>query len=283
MSALPVPDERANAELTQRIRSAALDYAAHGQPVFPCMPADVLNDDGTMREAKSPMTRNGLNGATTDRDQIEQWWDRWPHAAIGLTTGHQFDVIDMDVKPGRADGRVAVAFLNSTRLLDGIIRAVRTPSGGAHLYFPANHDDPMVNAAWEKVGVDLRGVGGYVIAASSYVQTEDYSGCYEVVAEYPGNGFPLDWRGVRRLLMGEPRDISAQSAPPRRGGGEALARFVASARPGERNHVLFWAACRAVEQHLDTDPLVAAALDTGLPQSEVDRTIRSAMMTAVVL
>jgi hypothetical protein len=62
------------------------------------------------------------------------------------------------------------------------------------------------------------------------------------------------------------------------GGVEGLAAWVATAEPNshERNTRLYWAACRAHEQSLPTDELLAAAISTGLSQSEATNTINSA-------
>jgi hypothetical protein len=64
-----------------------------------------------------------------------------------------------------------------------------------------------------------------------------------------------------------------------------LVRTVEAAQPGQRNDVLYWAACRAAE--LDgadraavTRALVAAALTAGLDEREARRAIASAMRGA---
>ncbi|MGE0206138.1 MAG: bifunctional DNA primase/polymerase, partial [Hyphomicrobiaceae bacterium] len=54
---------------------AALRYADHGWPVFPCS-AD-----------KKPLTEQGFLDASVDPEQIDRWWRRWPSAHIGVATG----------------------------------------------------------------------------------------------------------------------------------------------------------------------------------------------------
>jgi len=46
--------------------------------------------------AKHPMTTNGLKDGTTDPKVITRWWDKWPNANVGLLTGGDIDVIDVD-------------------------------------------------------------------------------------------------------------------------------------------------------------------------------------------
>jgi len=53
--------------------SAALEYADRGLKVFPIWP-----------ETKIPITANGHLDATTDSDQIIQWWTAHPTANIGM-------------------------------------------------------------------------------------------------------------------------------------------------------------------------------------------------------
>ena len=53
----------------------ALEIADRGWPVFPC------NRD------KKPMTANGFKDASTDEDQILEWWGKNPEANIGVPTG----------------------------------------------------------------------------------------------------------------------------------------------------------------------------------------------------
>ena len=64
---------------------------------------------------------------------------------------------------------------------------------------------------------------------------------------------------------------------------ERLAAWLASRGEGNRNHALFWAACRYAEQHLPEERahqlLGAAARHAGLPEREVVATIRSAYRT----
>lgn len=101
--------------------SAALAYAAEGIPVFPC------------RSDKTPLTRHGFKDATTDEQQIREWWEANPKAMIGVPTGEKsrIDVLDLDLKPEEyIDGRECVR--NWQELSPAI---VQTPSGGLHLWF----------------------------------------------------------------------------------------------------------------------------------------------------
>ena len=77
----------------------ALDYAAHGRPVFPCNPE-------AGRFHKRPLTENGFYDASSDSAIVRAWWSRWPRALIGIPTGEAIGavVLDIDVKRPEANG-----------------------------------------------------------------------------------------------------------------------------------------------------------------------------------
>lgn len=134
----------------QALVTAALEYAQKGVPVFPCRPN------------KRPWTEHGFQDATTSTEQIKSWWNRWPDALIGVPTGIKFSVLDLDVKNGK-NGMARVPNWSERSPVSS-----RTQSAGAHVYFApegAPHctsDHPALG-----VGVDTRGVGGYVIVPPS--------------------------------------------------------------------------------------------------------------------
>jgi hypothetical protein len=111
-SALPTP---ANALL-----EAALRYAKRGWPVIPIQPRD-----------KRPLTRHGLNDASTDRAQIRRWWERYPNANIGVALWHAGLVI---VDGDSDDGRKSLGDL--TRQYGPLPPTLEAKTGrGAHFYF----------------------------------------------------------------------------------------------------------------------------------------------------
>jgi hypothetical protein len=153
---------RADRKKGASLKDAALAYATRGYPVFPCTPD------------KKPYTKNGFKDATTGQQQINQWWDQWPNASIGMPTGHASGVavLDLDKKKGK-DGFKSVPDWESRSPV-----IVRTLHGGAHLYFqaasaPRNSTDDIA------LGVDTRGEGGYVIlppsAGYTWTNGQDFS------------------------------------------------------------------------------------------------------------
>lgn len=144
---------------------ASVELARRGVRVFPC------NPDSNSPKHKAPLTSNGLKDATNvERIVRGRLWSQ-PGALIGIPTGSAsgFVVVDIDV-PGpkhKEDGFATLDKLADAgfRLPRGALQ-VRTSGGGLHVYFrcPA---EGVGNSAGKFPGIDVRGDGGYVIAAPS--------------------------------------------------------------------------------------------------------------------
>jgi Bifunctional DNA primase/polymerase, N-terminal len=250
-------------------QEAAHRYAEHGWPVFPCIPGE-----------KIPATAHGYQDATTDHGQIHRWWSRNPDRNVAIATGAPGpDVLDID-RHGEASGFASLRRLEEAGLTGQPRATVRTPSGGAHLYYAGT--EYQGNGHIDAAHVDFRSRGGYVVAAPSRVAGRPYE-----VVSHQASADTFDWAKARELLDPHPEG-KRREWQPRPGGSRQdlshLARLVASTGEGGRNAALFWAACRAAEAgRTDVFPeLAAAAQSAGLPQREVARTLASAEHTAGV-
>lgn len=167
---------------------AALDYAVRGWPVFPCAPATkqpLLGNDIGADGKKIPRT-GGLKKASCDPDQIRAWWKKWPRALIGVATGHgRLFVLDFDPRTDEATGEVWTLerlkgeletgwALSDGTWVDGVGQLPPslisiTQSGGVHVWLTWPDDDgaPIGNRGNLPLHVDVRGLGGYVIAPPS--------------------------------------------------------------------------------------------------------------------
>ena len=248
---------------------AALRYAAAHWPVFPCKPG-----------SKEPATVHGFKDATVDPAVIRAWWSRLPAANVAIATGAPGpDVLDVDVKPD-GTGYPALNRLKRAGLLSGGTALVSTRNGGLHAYH-AGTGQP--SGRLPRHHLDFKAAGGYVLAPPSTVAPDGWApngtGRYELLDHRPGDG-RLDWAAARRLLD-PPRPAATRRHP---GGGdiEALAVWVARQQQGNRNHALFWAACKAVEAGLgeQVEELVHAATAAGLDERETRRTVASAQRRA---
>jgi hypothetical protein len=247
-----------------------------GQPVFPCK--------STGAKAKAPLTQNGFEDATLDRMRLRRWWQRHRDAAIGIPTGIIYDVLDVDIKDN-ADGRVHLPYLNRLGLLNGCKKVVKTPSGGWHLYFLASPG--LTNKArGASIGLDVRGKGGYVLAAGSYIETPDYAGLYVDMGETTGStNDPLHWEHIVWALA--PFGVDKDTKQPvnllpsdRQSSIAALREWVTTLQAGERNNGLFWAISRCIESGIDPHELVEPATLTGLDEEEILFSINAALTRA---
>lgn len=249
---------------------AARSLAAAGVPVFPCVV-----------EGKRPLTRRGFLDASSDPEQVAAWWSRTPNANIGIPTGAPSGVVVVDVDVhGPHDGRAAFQRATDAGLVDGAGLLVRTPTGGAHVYFPATPGREQRSWQAAAAGVDFRGDGGYIIAPPSRRIIDGHVRRYHVADITAHSVSTVDAARLRDFL--DPRPV----APPRARRGsmvvdsERLAAWVAGRGKGERNRGLFWAACRLAENGVSAtdalDALGAAARSAGLGDREITTTVRSA-------
>ena len=93
------------------------------------------------------------------RDQIKEWWEKWPHANIGIVAGKVsgVDIIDCDSEVGKTtlEDFLPVSFITPTS---------KTPKG-YHYYF--RHKDGLSNSVRALTDCDIRTTGGYIIAPPS--------------------------------------------------------------------------------------------------------------------
>lgn len=139
---------------------AALAYAHRNVPVFPCEPG-----------GKAPLTYSGFWDATTDERRIKAWWDRWPHANVGVPTGERSGLLVLDVDP-RGSGPESLAALERVRGALPETAKARTGGGGVHIFFRYPAGETVRNSAGRLgPGLDVRGEGGYVVVPPSRTQS----------------------------------------------------------------------------------------------------------------
>jgi putative DNA primase/helicase len=155
----------------------ALETAAQGIRLFP------------FRPDKKPYQgfTNWQRWATTDPEQIRQWWIMYPEAMIAVPTGiiNGFWVLDVDAGPNKQ----GLKSLHTLEQEYGPLPAtmiVRTPSGGLHFYFQMPTDLEIRNSeSGIAPHLDIRANGGLIIWPGS-VRPE---GKYEVIQG--------DWRTLQ--------------------------------------------------------------------------------------
>jgi putative DNA primase/helicase len=231
---------------------AALFYARRGWPVFPCREHDgepYKNAKGEMvtPAAKSPYIKGGVDKvpgkgkATVDEGQISAWWRRWPNAMIGLPMGEN-GLFALDFDPRKeeqideATGEVTIVEWTLEQLKADteaqigcelpVSLAVRTPSGGVHVYYkqPGDGGAALRNRGVLPQHVDTRGQGGYVIAPPSIIVEP---------CEGASAGKYRFLRGNRDAEAVEPpaKLVEVLRAPKARANDKAAADQAASASP----------------------------------------------------
>ena len=105
---------------------------------------------------------------TTDLNQVHDIWTQHPNANIGIATGDGLTVIDVDtIASHGVDGENSMI---EYQITNGFINAtleVTTPTGGKHYYYLT--DNEYSNKASILPGVDVRGLGGYVVGPGSAI------------------------------------------------------------------------------------------------------------------
>ncbi|GAB3053614.1 bifunctional DNA primase/polymerase [Micromonospora schwarzwaldensis] len=279
--------------------AAALDYAAHGWPVFmlarskrPIANCPTCTDPGPDhdREACPCLTCHGFYAATTHPDRITAIIDAVPTGQLALRTGAPSGTVVVDVDPAHG-GRDTLNTLIERGLLPPTAYVV-TGSGGLHLYY--QHPGQPVTCSQGKSGqglgpgVDVKADGGYVVLPPSI---------------HPRTGRPYRWAPDREMKEMPPALVTAcrPAAPAptpvpahtptstRPAGGisfpdrllAAHLQAVANAPKGTRRPTLYGAA-RGVARMVLADAIsrddAEAALTTAGRQAEqTDRDIRAAI------
>jgi hypothetical protein len=91
------------------------------------------------------------------KEQIIEWFTKWPNANLAIVTGKISNLIVVDIDPRH--GGTRDDFKDVQTLI------VETGGGGWHYYF--QYEEGITNHAGIKPGIDIRGDGGYVIVPPS--------------------------------------------------------------------------------------------------------------------
>jgi hypothetical protein len=212
--------------------ATALDYAARGFAVFPCL-----------ERRKEPACSRGFHDATTNPATIRRWFSGPHNYNVAIATGTMSGIWVLDVDGEHGD-RVMADLERQHGELPPTAEVIT--GRGVHLWFRA--DGPIPSSV-ERIGpsVDVRGDGGYVVAPPSIHPM----GCaYEWANDRPPAPAPEWLVKLARHKPGAPKLVISNSEPvphlAHRGpsdayGQAALDREIdelAKTPPGSRNHAL---------------------------------------------
>jgi len=191
---------------------AATNYVnIYGWPVFPLH--GIVDGKCTCGRpdckspGKHPRVAGGFRKATTDLDQIREWWRLHPESNIGIPCGEQtFCVVDVDPKH---DGDKTYNELASEHGPFPPTLRAETGSGGHHYIFKP---DPRVGNSESKIGrgIDTRGNDkGYICVAPSIHETGN-------LYKWANEGTPLaevpEW--IIEKLASRPKAEAPLPPPP---------------------------------------------------------------------
>jgi hypothetical protein len=210
----------------------AFRLAAAGYPVFP------------IAASKRPTCPHSFKDAATEAADIRRLWRDHPGPLVGVPTGKVTGlfVLDLDI----TKHTVAAEWFERHAPYLPETRQQTTRSGGLHLFF--QHVEGLRNSAGRiALGVDTRAEGGSIIVwqPEAWLKSSTDYASPRPLAEAP------QWL----LEMAKPKPIPP--APKLEHGkiSESVARrkiegivgAVATGKPGQRNAIAYWGACRLAE------------------------------------
>ena len=249
-------------------RDAAARYARAGWRIFPTKPD------------KAPYTTRGFHDASARVEMVEEWWERWPDANIGLDIPEGTVVLDFDPRNGAPE---------SSALGLPPTQTAATPAGGQHLYYSV--PGGLSFRGTLVPGVDVKAPGkGYVLLPPSKTEEGEYRWLRTGVVPMPEWTLARIRREEKGGPMGDDVFVTRRRFFPWEDGsryGKAVLRNQVTAlrdcKVGSRNNTLFKATAQVASYiaggHLPEGALEVLrdeALDIGLEMYEVMETMRSA-------
>jgi P4 family phage/plasmid primase-like protien len=135
----------------------ALRYVASGWPVFPL-------------RGKKPLVEHGLSEASLNEAQVRAWWAKWPTANIGVVMGGDKFAVDIDPKHDGYETWESLRLRYGGTMPDTLEQ--ETGGGGRHIIYAMPEGYTVRNSVGDQgagigQGIDIRGEGGYLVAAPS--------------------------------------------------------------------------------------------------------------------
>jgi P4 family phage/plasmid primase-like protien len=234
--------------------------------------------------------------ASTDHEQISQWWTGQPTANIGVRTGNVSGLVVLDV-----DGEEGQRTLTTWQAQYGDLPETPRQSTGRGFHYFFRHSGPHVRIPSRRIadGLDVKADSGCVVGPGSihangarYAWLEGFSLDDVELAEMPDWLLDLatrrpDRRPTRTSMLAGPVDQAGANRATR--ALAIAANEVANAVNGTRNERLNRAAYglgrfvarREVADQLVRERLTAAAREVGLEDAEIQRTIESGLNAGI--
>ncbi len=212
---------------------AALDYAAHGVPVFPCLP-----------RAKVPAVKGSFHAATTNPATIRRLW-RIADCNNGIATGMVSRILVLD-----ADGSIGVESLHALEAKHGRLPDTLTSASSAGTHFWFRCESPVPSSA-DHVGrfIDIRADGGYIMAPPSihpdgpvyrWLSSRPLAPAPDWLLQLARKKRPAPTISQRAIARMRPRPLDGNGSPDAYGRAalEYEVAALAATPQGSRNHAL---------------------------------------------
>ncbi len=258
---------------SEDLGTAALDYVRHGWSVFPLVPGG---------KVPALAGHHGHKDASREFETVRGWWQQTPQANIGLPCApNGLAVLDIDPRNGGA--RTLAQVEEELGVLPGTVMSI-TGGDGLHLLYRSPEVRLPGNLDRFGPGIDIKHNGYIVAPPSLHPSGYRYRWAGDGRYDYELPQWPAKLLSVPRSAAGQ-YVLGTGSVPrqrPERYAPVLLALL--KAKPGERNSLLYWSACRLFETargrgedvRSGAFALLDAARLIGLPEAEAKTTIRSA-------
>jgi len=196
---------------------AALQYARLGFAVLPLHTARKgvcsCRDGATCsRPGKHPRLKGGVHGATSDPAQIEQLWQKYPSANVGIATGRKSGIIVLDIDPRNGGEETFRSLVDELGPLPATPSS-RTGGDGRHYLFKSPDFDVGTDHGKRLgPGIDVQSDGAVIVAPPSrhvsgrryrWIKNRDLASCKI-------RSLPPAW--LARLSLSSPRAATDQTA-----------------------------------------------------------------------
>ena len=139
------------------MQKAAMEYVQRGYAIFPIK-----------YKGKTPLTKNGVKNASNDPTQVQEWWDKWPDANIGLATGQINNIVVIDLDVDEDSGVNGFDSIRDWQRDNGELPKTwtsKTGRNGQHIIYRTA--EKFKNRVGILPCVDVRADGGYIVAPPS--------------------------------------------------------------------------------------------------------------------
>lgn len=241
----------------EKMLSACNEYIQFG---FKLIPVTYQREDGSCScnkpncngVGKHPAIKGWQTNATNNIEEIKTWFLQDPFLNIGLLTGENLCVLDIDP---RNDGDSSLK-----ELLDAIQEIPETPvvetgGGGLHFYFKNPKEDFKKSKTGMLPGLDFKSIGGFIVAPPSLhksgkqYQFANGKSLSEIsISELPEN--------LIKFLNGKSKSVLVKSE----------LHIAGNIMEGERNSQLFKIGCSLKSSGASEEAVLAALTKINLEQ-----------------